>query len=66
MVPDIASTFSKAVSAGCTQIQPVTEMADYGLSNAIFGDPFGYLWMLHQIHRIVSFEERMKLWEEKE
>lgn len=66
MVPDIALTFSRAVNAGCTQIQPITEMADYGMSNAIFGDPFGYAWMIHQIHRNVSFEERMKMWEEKE
>ena len=53
------------MDAGCSEIQPVTEMADYGLSNAMFMDPFGYIWMLHQIHREVSFEERVKLWEEK-
>jgi PhnB protein len=65
MVPDIADTFSKAINAGCTEIQPVTEMPDYGVSNAIFSDPFGYLWMLHQVHREVSFEERTKLWEDR-
>ncbi|MDI9422462.1 MAG: VOC family protein, partial [Bacillota bacterium] len=27
-----------------------------------FVDPFGYVWMLHQVHKEVSFEERMKLW----
>lgn len=28
-VPDIKETFSKAISAGCTEVQPVTEMPDY-------------------------------------
>ena len=65
LVPDIKETFSKAIRAGCTEVQPLTEMPDYGLSNAIFCDPFGYQWMLHQIHKEVSFEERTKLWEEK-
>jgi len=65
MVPDINETFSKALSEGCTQVQQVTEMEDMGVSNAIFSDPFGYLWMLHQVHKEVSFEERKKLWEER-
>jgi len=30
----------------------------------MFSDVFGYIWMLHQVHREVSFEERTKLWEE--
>lgn len=65
LVPDIKETYSKAINAGCTEIQPLTEMSDYGVSNAIFTDPFGYMWMLHQIHKVVSHEERIKLWEEK-
>lgn len=65
VVPDIEETFSKAVCAGCTEVQSVTELPDYGVSNAIFSDPFGYIWMLHQIHKEVSFEERIRLWEEK-
>ena len=65
MVLDIKETFSKAISAGCTEVQPVTELTDYGVSNAIFMDAFGYLWMLHQVHKEVSFEERVRLWEEK-
>ncbi len=65
LVPDIKTTFLKAVSAGCTEVQPVTEMPDYGISNAIFTDGFGYQWMLHQIHKEVSFEKRTQLWEEK-
>ena len=64
MVADIASTYAKALEAGCTEIQPVTEIPDYGVSNAMFSDPFGYLWMLHQVHREVSFEERKMLWKD--
>ncbi|NLO97239.1 MAG: VOC family protein [Peptococcaceae bacterium] len=65
LVPNIKETFSKAIKAGCTELQPVTEIPDYGVSNAIFSDSFGYIWMLHQVHKKVSFEERMRLWEEK-
>lgn len=64
-VPDIEATYKKAIDAGCKEIQPVTEMPDFGVSNAIFMDPFNYIWMLHQIHRKVSFEERVNLLEEK-
>lgn len=63
-VPNIKETFSKAMDSGCKELQGVTELADYGVSNAIFSDPFGYQWMLHQVHKEVSFEERMQLWEE--
>ncbi|MTI84340.1 MAG: VOC family protein [Firmicutes bacterium] len=65
LVPDIKETFSKAISAGCAEVQPVTELPDYGVSNGIFRDAFGYQWMLHQLHKEVSFEERTRLWEEK-
>lgn len=64
MVPDIQTAHQSAMDAGCVQIQPVTEMADYGVSNSIFADPFGHTWMLHQMHREVSFEDRVKLWED--
>lgn len=65
MVEDIRSTYEKAMNEGCSEIQPVSELPDHGVSNAIFTDPFGYIWMLHQIHREVSHEERLKLWEEE-
>jgi len=65
MVPDIEETFSKAINSGCTVMQPVTEVPGFGISNAIFTDPFGYVWMLHQIHKEVSFDERIRLWKEK-
>ncbi|MCL2580593.1 MAG: VOC family protein [Oscillospiraceae bacterium] len=65
LVPDIDETYSKAMAAGCAEIQPVTEMADFGVSNAMFRDPLGYVWMLHQIHRMVSFEERCEILDRK-
>ncbi len=65
LVPDIRETFSKAIGAGCMEIQPVTEIPDFGVSNAVFSDAFGYMWMLHQMHKEVSYEERTRLWEEK-
>ena len=65
LVPDIKDTYQKAMDLGCTEVQAVTELTDFGVSNAIFMDPFGYVWMLHQIHKVVSFEERNQIWEEK-
>ena len=64
LVPDINDTFDKAITAGCKEVQPVTEMKAFGISNAMFTDPFGYLWMLHQRHREVGFEERSRILEE--
>ena len=60
VVPDIHKTYSNAISAGCTEIQPVTEMLELGIINAIFIDPFGYMWMLHQIVKEVSYEDRLE------
>lgn len=65
MVPDIEETYSKAMESGCSEIQPVTEIPDFGASNAMFLDPYGYIWMLHQVDEEVSFEERNKIWEDK-
>lgn len=66
LVQDIEKTYAKALDLGCEEIQPVTPIPDYGVSNTIFMDPFGYIWMLQKIHKEVSFEERQKLWEKNE
>lgn len=60
MVDDLKKTFEKAAAAGFLVIQDIVEMPEMGVSNAMVADPFGHLWMLHQIHREVSFEERIK------
>lgn len=64
-VPDIKATYARALAAGCTEVQPVTEMPAMGAANAMFTDPFGYTWLLHQIYREVSFEERTRIMEEE-
>ncbi len=63
-VPDIKDTFHKAIENGCTIVQDITEVPSFGMTYAIINDPFGYVWMLHQFHRVVSHEERMKQFEE--
>jgi PhnB protein len=65
-VPDIQKTFDAAMAVGCAQISPVTEMPNMGVKNAIFADDFGYIWMLHQIDRIVSHEERMEMFKQSQ
>ncbi len=65
IVPDIQSTHQKALDNGCTEIQSITEIEDFGVANSMFTDPFGYVWMLHQVYREVSFEERSKIMEKR-
>ncbi|NLC05931.1 MAG: VOC family protein [Erysipelothrix sp.] len=65
MVEDINETYQRAMDENFVEIQPVTELSDYGVSNAVMVDPFGYVWMLHQLHKVVSHEYRIKLWEEQ-
>ena len=61
MVNDINETYTKAMEQGCTEIQGVTKMESMGISNGMFLDPFGYVWMLHEIHEEVSFEKRIEI-----
>ena len=61
VVEDIMQIFQKAEEAGFRVIQQVTYLEDFGVMNAIIADPFGYVWMFHQIVKEVSFEERMQL-----
>ncbi|WP_407372048.1 VOC family protein [Carnobacterium sp.] len=61
VVPSIQVVFDKAVVVGATVIQPITKMEEMGISNAMFLDSFGYVWMLHEIHQEVSFENRVKI-----
>lgn len=65
VVNDIEKTYQSAMENGCTEIQGITRMDDFGISNAQFLDPFGYVWMLHEIHKEVSFEERMDILKEE-
>ncbi|EPH99629.1 hypothetical protein D920_01185 [Enterococcus faecalis 13-SD-W-01] len=65
IVPDIAETYQKALDAGCTSIQPVTEMPEMGIAMAMVLDPFGYAWMIHQIKKEISREERLEILEKE-
>lgn len=58
-VPDIAKTYQRAMGAGCTEISPITEIETHGVKTAMFSDPSGYIWQLHEIVREVSLEERL-------
>jgi len=65
-VPDIQQVFDAAMEVGCAQVMPVNDMPAMGLMNAMFTDPFGHLWMLHQVNRVVSHEERMEIFKNME
>ena len=65
VVPNIKETYDKAMKQNCKEIQPITEMKEMGVINAMFEDPFHYIWMLHQIEKDVSFKERCEILEEK-
>ncbi len=65
IVPDIQTVYAKAMAAGCTELQPVIVLEEMGVQNAMFTDPYGYIWMLHQVVKEVSFEERCRIMEEK-
>jgi Uncharacterized protein conserved in bacteria len=60
VVPDIRETYENAISTGCIEIQPITEISELGIINGIFKDLFGYVWMLHQVVKEVSYEERLE------
>ena len=62
---NIREVYAKAMEAGCTEIQPPTEIKEFGVINATFVDPFGHIWALIQIDRIISFEERDMIFKEK-
>ena len=63
-VENIEKTHQTALDCGCTEIQGITKMMNNSISNSIFLDPYGYMWMLHEIHKSLSFEERIKILEE--
>jgi len=65
-VPNIETTLKAALDAGCVQISPINEVPDMGVRNAIFADKFGYMWMLHQIDKVVSHEERMEIFKKQQ
>lgn len=64
-VADIEDTFKKAIDNHATVVQEITRMDEMGISNAMFLDSSNYIWMLNQIHREVSFEEREQFFKDE-
>ncbi len=65
VVSDIYTIFNKAQQNSFNIIQPLTQMKEMGLQSAMLVDPFGYTWMLHQIDKEISYEERCKMLEKQ-
>lgn len=46
-VPDVEEIMHKAIQAGATEINPVTDH-DYGYRQGMFKDPFGHYWQIQK------------------
>jgi len=46
-VPDVEEVMNKAIQAGATEINPVTDH-DYGYRQGMFKDPFGHYWQIQK------------------
>ena len=46
-VDDVHEVFNHAISAGATEISPVTDH-DYGYRQGMFKDPFGHYWQIQK------------------
>jgi PhnB protein len=46
-VPDVQEVMDKAILAGATAINPVTDH-DYGYRQGMFKDPFGHYWQIQK------------------
>ena len=63
VVPDIIEVYNNAIEAGFKILQQLTEQEAFGVKNAVLADPYGYIWMLHEVVREVSFAERCQIME---
>lgn len=46
-VDNVHEVFNRAISAGATEINPVTDH-DYGYRQGMFKDPFGHYWQIQK------------------
>jgi len=46
-VNNVEEVFNRAISAGATEISPVTDH-DYGYRQGMFKDPFGHYWQIQK------------------
>ena len=68
MVEDLDRILETALENGATLIQPITPIPEIGVKNASFMDPYGHVWLLHQLlDETISDdpEARMAFLEEK-
>lgn len=56
-VTDIKDTLEKAEVNGFSLVQPLTDIPEFGVKNAVIKDPFGYQWMLHEVYESKTTEE---------
>lgn len=57
---NIDEVYKKAIEFGFTSIQEVKDVpmfSEFGISNAIVKDPFGYVWMMHQVEKEIKPHE---------
>lgn len=64
-VSDITNTLKKAEAEGFSTIQPLTDIPEFGVKNAVIEDPFGYQWMLHEVYESKTKEELAQAMDEK-
>lgn len=65
VVPDLPEVWKKAMSLDCQMIQAPIYMEQMGITNAMFADLEGYVWMLHEVHEVISFDERVDYFEQE-
>lgn len=65
VVTDLQAVWDQAMALDCQPIQAPIHMEQMGITNAMFADLEGYIWMLHQIHQVVSFEDRVDFFEQE-
>jgi len=58
-VSDVDATFKRALDAGATPLQPVTDQF-YGERAGVLVDPFGHIWHIQTHIEDVSFAEMQK------
>ena len=59
LVEEIQPIYDKALESGFTVIQPFQNMPDIGVQNVMVKDPYGIVWMIHQVDKAVSFEDKI-------
>lgn len=64
-VSDINETLKRADTSGFSLLQPLTDIPEFGVKNAVIKDPYGYQWMLHEVYETKTTEELNKAMDEK-